>query len=413
MGEIGRGGMRVVYEAEQVSLGRRVALKVLPRHVAVDRMTLMRFRREARAAARLHHTNIVPVFEVGQDGDISFYAMQFIQGQSLDGVIAELRHLRIQSQSIGNGEDQAKSSPEARTLAPSVARSILKGGVLPEGDVRANSTIAQDQIAAKPDSAVLALAKAAAVGVAATEAGPLSESAPEMSSSPTPLSSAVLPGGTQLSVAEMSHRVFHRSVAHIGRQAASALVHAHARGVIHRDIKPSNLLLDTDGVVWVTDFGLAKAEDDGLTQTGDVLGTIRYMAPERFLGQADPRSDVYALGLTLYELLVLRSAFDSPNRLALVEQVKNVDPPRPRSIDPRIPAFANILRSPNRNRGRGNSPRARPAHALPGWRIRPVRRFVPCPTGSPTMERDRRTGAHLNTPFKNPGCSRPSNRRRP
>ena len=135
----------------------------------------------------------------------------------------------------------------------------------------------------------------------------------------------------------MSHRVFHRSVAHIGRQAAGALVHAHARGVIHRDIKPSNLLLDTDGVVWVTDFGLAKAEDDGLTQTGDVLGTIRYMAPERFLGQADPRSDVYALGLTLYELLVLRPAFDSPNRLALIEQVRSVDPPRPRSIDPRIP----------------------------------------------------------------------------
>ena len=107
--------------------------------------------------------------------------------------------------------------------------------------------------------------------------------------------------------------------------------------MIHRDIKPSNLLLDTDGVVWVTDFGLAKAEDDGLTQTGDVLGTIRYMAPERFLGQADPRSDVYALGLTLYELLVLRPAFDSPNRLALIEQVRNVDPPRPRSIDPRIP----------------------------------------------------------------------------
>ena len=147
----------------------------------------------------------------------------------------------------------------------------------------------------------------------------------------------MLPGGTQLSVAEMSHRVFHRSVAHIGRQAAEALVHAHARGVIHRDIKPSNLLLDTDGVVWVTDFGLAKAEDDGLTQTGDVLGTIRYMAPERFRGEADPRSDVYALGLTLYELLTLRPAFDSPNRLALIEQVKNVDPPRPRSIDPRIP----------------------------------------------------------------------------
>ena len=76
--------MGVVYEAEQISLGRRVALKVLPRQVSSDRMVQERFRREARAAARLHHTNIVPVFEVGQDGDVRFYAMQFIQGQGLD-----------------------------------------------------------------------------------------------------------------------------------------------------------------------------------------------------------------------------------------------------------------------------------------------------------------------------------------
>jgi serine/threonine protein kinase/WD40 repeat protein len=337
VGVIGRGGMGVVYEAEQISLGRRVALKVLPRHVAADRMTLERFRREARAAARLHHTNIVPVFEVGQDGDIRFYAMQFIQGQSLDGVITELRQLRIQSQSKGSGDDKPGTSTEARTLAPSVAHSILNGGFLPEGDVRAASAVVEKQAQAGPASAVLAPAKAAAMDADATEACPLSDVDPGSSSTRAPLSWAVLPGGTQLSVAGVSHRVFHRSVAHIGRQAAGALAHAHARGVIHRDIKPSNLLLDTDGVVWVADFGLAKSEDDGLTQTGDVLGTVRYMAPERFLGQADPRSDVYALGLTLYELLVLRPAFDSPNRLALVEQVRSIDPPRPRSIDPRIP----------------------------------------------------------------------------
>ena len=337
LGQIGRGGMGVVYEAEQISLGRRVALKVLPRHVAADRTMLERFRREARAAARLHHTNIVPVYEVGQDGETRFYAMQFIQGQSLDGVITELRHLRIRSQSRASGEDKEKSSSGTRTLAASVAHSILAGGFLPEGDDRATSAILGERMEAERASATLALAKAVAVDGRNTQAVTLAEFAPDSSSTPTPLSQAVLPGGTQLSVAEMSHRVFHRSVAHIGRQAASALVHAHARGVIHRDIKPSNLLLDTDGVVWVTDFGLAKAEDDGLTQTGDVLGTIRYMAPERFLGQADARSDVYALGLTLYELLLLRPAFDSPNRLALIEQVRSVDPPRPRSIDPRIP----------------------------------------------------------------------------
>ena len=95
--EIGRGGMGVVYEANQISLGRRVALKVLPRHVSSDRMIQERFRREARAAGRLHHTNIVPVYEVGQDGDVRFYAMQFIQGQGLDAVITELKRLRDRS----------------------------------------------------------------------------------------------------------------------------------------------------------------------------------------------------------------------------------------------------------------------------------------------------------------------------
>ena len=106
---------------------------------------------------------------------------------------------------------------------------------------------------------------------------------------------------------------------------------------MHRDIKPSNLLLDTEGVVWIADFGLAKGDDEGLTQTGDILGTLRYMAPERFRGEGDARADVYALGLTLYELLTLRPGFDSSDRLKLIEQIKTEEPPRPRSIDARIP----------------------------------------------------------------------------
>ncbi len=151
--------------------------------------------------------------------------------------------------------------------------------------------------------------------------------------------SAVLPGGTAISSADSSGRrlPFFRSVAQIGRQAAQGLAHAHSRGIVHRDIKPSNLLLDTAGVVWITDFGLAKAEEDGLTATGDILGTLRYMAPERFRGQGDGRADVYALGLTLYELLTLRPAHDVNDRLKLIERVKNEEPPRPRSLDARIP----------------------------------------------------------------------------
>ena len=149
----------------------------------------------------------------------------------------------------------------------------------------------------------------------------------------------MLPGGKHVSEVDTSGRrqPFFRSVAQIGRQAAQGLAYAHARGIVHRDIKPSNLLLDTDGVVWITDFGLAKADDDGLTATGDILGTLRYMAPERFRGEGDARADIYALGLTLYELLTLRPAYDSSDRLKLIEKIKNEEPVRPRSIDARIP----------------------------------------------------------------------------
>ena len=111
--EVGRGGMGVVYEAEQVSLGRRVALKILPGVVAKDRKALERFRREARAAARLHHTNIVPVFEVGQDGEVVFYAMQFIQGQGLEVVIDELARQR-QKSGHGSAAPVAAAAEEQR-----------------------------------------------------------------------------------------------------------------------------------------------------------------------------------------------------------------------------------------------------------------------------------------------------------
>src|SRR5205085_1574742 len=90
------------------------------------------------------------------------------------------------------------------------------------------------------------------------------------------------------------------------RIAAARPRRQHDRGVIHRDIKPSNVLVDASGVAWVTDFGLAKTEEAAITVTGDVLGTLRYMAPERFRGECGQVSDVYAVGVTLYELLVLR-----------------------------------------------------------------------------------------------------------
>ena len=119
---------------------------------------------------------------------------------------------------------------------------------------------------------------------------------------------------------------------------AQALEYAHRQGTLHRDIKPSNILLDVHGVAWVTDFGLAKAvEDEDLTRTGDLVGTIRYMAPERFRGLCDGRSDEYSLGLTLYELLALRPAFDASDREGLLYQVNRVEPPRLRRLNPAIP----------------------------------------------------------------------------
>jgi serine/threonine-protein kinase len=293
--EIGRGGMGVVYEAEQQALGRRVALKVLPKTSTGDGSAQIRFQREARAAARMHHTNIVPVFDVGQEGDHLYYAMQLIHGQGLDLVIDDLKRLRAQS----------TSTPATDRAAPdrSIAASLVAGQFAKEN-----------------------LAAAGLDDPDATDA--YEGSAP---------SSAMFPGQSAISTATTNRRGYFRSVAQIGLQMAGALSYAHSRGIIHRDIKPGNLILDTTGNAWVTDFGLAKTGDSAMTHTGDILGTIRYMAPERFRGQCDVRADVYALGMTLYELLTLKAAYSSRDRLKLIELIRDSEAESPRSIDTRIP----------------------------------------------------------------------------
>jgi eukaryotic-like serine/threonine-protein kinase len=302
--EIGRGGMGVVYEAEQEALGRRVALKVLPATVAGDSQARLRFQREARAAARMHHTNIVPVFDVGQDGGHLYYAMQMIDGQGLDRLISNLRRLREQGQIA----DAARNRPPPEK---SLAVSLLLGRFEPQDLSAGETTIEGGELSPSRDPAAIR----------------------ENSTAPP----AVLPGTTDVSTARGNRRAYYRSVAQIGLQTASALAYAHVRGVVHRDIKPSNLLVDSAGVVWVTDFGLAKTGDVAMTETGDILGTIRYMSPERFRGQCDGRADVYSLGLTLYEMLTLEPAFSSPDRLQLIEQIRQVEPASARSRDARLP----------------------------------------------------------------------------
>jgi WD40 repeat protein/serine/threonine protein kinase/Flp pilus assembly protein TadD len=354
--EVGRGGMGVVYEAEQVSLGRRVALKVMPRSTIQDGSKLERFRREARSAARLHHTNIVPVFEVGQDDDSLYYAMQFIQGQGLDLVIDELRRLRA-----GGTRSSGRPAQSPGDRKPPSSRAIAEPpGADPAGpraesgkprselhvagselQARQLSCVAQSLLTGRfelPDPGVSSDVDATEAITDPVDAASAAADGPARTAARSSTASAVLPGGKALSTIESSGRLpFYRGVARIGQQAAQGLGYAHARGIVHRDIKPSNLLLDGAGVVWITDFGLAKAESDGLTRTGDILGTLRYMAPERFRGEGDARADVYALGLTLYEMLTLRPAFDSHDRLKLMEQIKAEEPRRPRAVDPRIP----------------------------------------------------------------------------
>ena len=249
--EIGRGGMGIVYEAEQISLGRRVALKVLPRQMSSDRMILERFRRESRAAARLHHTNIVPVYEVGQDGDIRFYAMQFIQGQGLDKVISELRRLR----DLSGSEPKIKEAALRQSVRPRpehsdqglvgagicqggevspVLQSILIGRFDPDGRFAARAEASEAMLAravrrvptTHPGTGVTRRTDEADPVLARTEEAesvtvrlPISPlhphpTAPGLSSTASPSStSAILPGPTQLSSAESGRRQIFRSLA--------------------------------------------------------------------------------------------------------------------------------------------------------------------------------------------------------
>ncbi len=267
--EVGRGGMGIVFEAEQESLGRRVALKVLPRQALLERRHLARFKREARLASRLHHTNIVQVYGVGDEDGFHYYVMQYVRGVGLDKIVGRLGRV-------------------AGSPAPAQAS---------EGPTGDND---------EANAELLDLIWESLVG-----------------SSSSPLDDVM----------------YYRRVAGIGVQAAEALSYAHEQGTLHRDVKPANVLMDDQGVVWVTDFGLAKAmHAPDVTQPGDLTGTLRYLAPERLGGgEVDVRGDVYGLGLTLYELVTGRRAFDAPDRSALIREISETSPPAPRRINRSVP----------------------------------------------------------------------------
>jgi tetratricopeptide (TPR) repeat protein len=301
--EIGRGGMGVVYEAEQISLGRRVALKVLPFASTLDAKQLQRFKNEAQAAAHLHHTNIVPVHATGCERGVHYYAMQLIEGQTLAAIIADARQQAHQA--------RAHTEPASAAL-PNATQGLPTPGLLP----------AEPPISAPVDS------WATAPGT------DLPLALPEWS--------ATTPKAGISTERSTDSPAFIRAAAQLGVQAAEALEHAHQLGIIHRDIKPANLLVDARGNAWITDFGLAHCQSQaGLTMSGDLVGTLRYMSPEQALAKRvliDHRTDIYSVGVTLYELLTLEPAFGGRDRQELLRQIAFEEPRPPRRLNKAIPA---------------------------------------------------------------------------
>ena len=299
--ELGRGGMGVVYEADQLSLGRRMAVKVLPFAALFDRRQMMRFKNEARAAAMLKHPHIVNVHSVGVDRGVHFFAMELIDGQSLGEVIESLRreqnHHASQDATVNVDRDD-----ESRTEASSHSAKNDEDGNERDGRI-------DEQ------------------GVCLSPRAPFTADTHRFAA---------------LSTARHFERAeFYQQIARLGIQAASALEYAHQAGIVHRDIKPSNLMVDREGHLWVTDFGLAATQQQSdLTLSGDLLGTLRYMSPEQAAGRnqaVDFRTDIYSLGATLYELITLRPAFPEQDRAKLLPQVEGQDPPRLRTLDNSIP----------------------------------------------------------------------------
>jgi tetratricopeptide (TPR) repeat protein len=292
--EVGRGGMGVVYEAVQISLGRRVALKVLPFAAALDTTHLQRFKNEAQAAAHLHHSNIVPVYAVGCERGVHYYAMQYIDGQTLAEIIGELRRLAGLEPEDQGGSQRLVSSADAHFICSSLPAPALPHVSAADRDTAVPAADTVRQPAA-------ALSTAHATGD---------------------------PG-------------FFRTVANLAVQAAEALEHAHSLGVVHRDIKPANLLMDGQGNLWVTDFGLAQVQTDKrLTLTGDLVGTLRYMSPEQALAHPSGvghRTDLYSLGATFYEFLTLEPTFPGRDRQELLRQIAFEEPRPPRRINKAVP----------------------------------------------------------------------------
>ncbi len=338
---VGVGGMGVVYEAVRESLKCHVALKVIHPRYRADTQYLRRFQTEARSAAALHHTNIVSVFDYGEQDGVCYYAMQFIHGRGLDLVLEDVRRLRHPEE-----EGRPQLIHDATTEAPPTIDSQV-GAVRDLSRGLLTGRFADPAKKAKPDHNNT---DTKTLNVPETSSELTFDLDPEPDLGPEPeilyqsqgsgSGSGIL--DQSLSLVNHTETRYYREIARIGAQVADALAYAHRRRVLHRDIKPSNLLLDAMGNVWITDFGLAKVEETNeakaeLAQSQDVVGTLRFMSAERLKGMSNRRCDIYSLGTTLYELLAMRPAFDGEGQVRVIEQINAGKPAPLRQIDHRIP----------------------------------------------------------------------------
>ena len=306
--EVGRGGMGVVYEAVQQSLGRHVALKVLPlaggRQPGAARAVPARGPLGGEAPSHQHR--------------------------------AGLRRWRVGGRALLRDAVHRRPGPRRRH------RRAAAGSATPRTEsVELCELVGDDRRDHRPRHArrpgLLDRDRGRAVPRPRSRRRPGGRHRAGRRR-PGPSGRRPLDADERHRAGRAHDRRYFRRVARLALQVADGLAYAHGQGVLHRDIKPSNLLVDAHGTVWITDFGLAKAEgSDGPTGTGDILGTLRYMAPERFEGRSDRRSDVYALGATLYELLTLRPLLGEVNRAQLLDRIRHEPPASPRRLDRRIP----------------------------------------------------------------------------
>lgn len=283
---LGHGGMGIVYRAVQIKLNRMVALKVLPAVMsAASSAAVLRFRSEATAAARLHHTNIVPVYDFGESGDDYYYAMELITGKPMDEIIEEFAEKDVAGASL-------------RDLGTMV-RDVLAEHVEAAAQTHDDPSLVEK---VTPTVAVPAIGRG---------------------------------------------RPYYLQVARWMADTADALHYAHSQGIIHRDIKPANLILSVDQRIMIADFGLAKqANEQSLTVAGALLGTLEYMSPEQ-AGAAgveiDHRTDIYSLGATMYELLCFQRTVKGRDQKQIISSLISRDPTPPRKIVPTVPHELNTI----------------------------------------------------------------------